>query len=224
MTLKRVLEPEVMDTSEEARDYDAMDHSEVNRIFIADLLAAGLLDDADQSDVLDLGTGTALIPVELCNQYEACRVMAVDLSASMLDLAYYHLEIDGLTERIQLQQIDAKQLPFDEGMFHLVMSNSIVHHIPEPLTALTEAVRVTADEGGLFFRDLLRPEDDAAVQQLVESYAGEANEHQRQMFDDSLRAALNLDEIRDIVCSLGFDPKTVQTTSDRHWTWVARKS
>ena len=39
-----------MDTLAEAIDYDAMDHAEVNRIFVADLLAAG----ADTSDVLDL--------------------------------------------------------------------------------------------------------------------------------------------------------------------------
>ena len=39
MSLKRVLEPEVMDTIEEARDYDQMDHSAVNQLFVADMLA-----------------------------------------------------------------------------------------------------------------------------------------------------------------------------------------
>ena len=37
--LPRTLEPEVMDTEEEARDYDAMDHAEVNGRFVGDLLA-----------------------------------------------------------------------------------------------------------------------------------------------------------------------------------------
>ena len=40
--LHRVLEPEVMDTVEEARDYDAMDHSTVNRPFVTDFLFAAL--------------------------------------------------------------------------------------------------------------------------------------------------------------------------------------
>ena len=35
--LARTLEPEVMDTAQEASDYDAMDHSEVNARFVADL-------------------------------------------------------------------------------------------------------------------------------------------------------------------------------------------
>ena len=39
--LSRVLEPEAMDTAEEARDYDAMDHARVNAAFVADFLAVG---------------------------------------------------------------------------------------------------------------------------------------------------------------------------------------
>src|SRR5438045_3510792 len=40
MSLQRVLEPEVMDSPEEAADYDAMDHSEVNRVFVDDLIGS----------------------------------------------------------------------------------------------------------------------------------------------------------------------------------------
>ena len=36
--MKRILEPEVMDTREEAEAYDTMDHSSVNRLFVDDLL------------------------------------------------------------------------------------------------------------------------------------------------------------------------------------------
>ena len=50
-------------------------------------------------------------------------------------------------------------------------------------------------------------------------YAGEATPHQRQMFADSLHAALSLDEIRGLIASLGFARDGVQQTSDRHWTW-----
>ena len=74
-----------------------------------------------------------------------------------------------------------------------------------------------------FFRDLMRPESDEKVKELVDLYAGDENDHQKQMFDDSLRAALSLDEVREMVQELGFDTDSVQATSDRHWTWVARK-
>lgn len=217
--LHRTLEPEVMDTPEEARDYNEMDHSDVNRVFVDDLLACGEI----AGDILDLGTGTALIPIELCARVANCRVMASDMSASMLDLAVYNLAVSPAEGRIQLDQADAKQLHYEDEQFAIVISNSIVHHIPEPLAVLREALRVVKPGGLLFFRDLMRPTNAEIVTHLVATYAAGANEHQRQMFDDSLRAALTLDEIRGLVSSLGFDELTVQATSDRHWTWIAYK-
>ena len=81
--LPRTLEPEVMDTREEAVDYDSMDHSGVNRVFVDDLLtanqAAGF--DADSLTeplrILDVGTGTAQIPIELCRRPIDCDVWAI---------------------------------------------------------------------------------------------------------------------------------------------------
>jgi len=217
--LKRCLEPEVMGTAEEALDYDAMDHAVVNRAFVDDLLAGG---DA-VGDVLDLGTGTAQIPILLCQTVDACRVMAIDLSIPMLDQARLNIEIHSLIDRIALAHLDSKALLYEDDEFDLVMSNSIVHHIPQPGIVLAEAARVCKPGGRLFFRDLLRPADDATVDRLVATYAADANAHQRQMFDDSLRAALSLDEIRELVRDLGFAPESVAATSDRHWTWDARK-
>lgn len=220
MTLQRVLEPEVMDTHEEAVDYNAMDHSTVNRVFVDDLLQV----EGFRGDVLDLGTGTALIPIELCERFEDCRVMAVDMAAHMLDLAKCNLEMASLTERIELAQVDAKGLDYDDDAFDAVISNSIIHHIPEPKNCLSEAVRVTKPGGVLFFRDLMRPESDKVVKDLVETYAGEENDHSKKMFDDSLRAALSLEEIQALVVDLGFTADSVTATSDRHWTWIGRKA
>lgn len=227
MSLPRVLEVEYMDTVEEAAAYDTMDHSHVNRLFVADLLAAlgGRSADADAAmlDVLDLGAGTARIPIELCQQHADARVLAVDAAVHMLELARYNVEIAGLIERVQLLQADAKRLPFRDGLFHVVISNSILHHIPEPLLVVREAARVTAPGGLLFFRDLLRPASAEQLRDLVEQYAGAEAPAARQMFADSLHAALSLSEIRELVATLGFAPESVQATSDRHWTWSARR-
>ena len=155
--LTRVLEPEVMDTPEEAREYNHMDHSVVNRVFVDDLLDAGFTG----GDVLDLGTGTALIPIELVKRGLECRVMAADAAVSMLERARLNVEIAGMTRFIQLSHCDAKAMPYADGMFEWVISNSIVHHIPDPLTVLREAWRVTRPGGFLFFRDLLRPVDES---------------------------------------------------------------
>jgi ubiquinone/menaquinone biosynthesis C-methylase UbiE len=217
--LPRVLEPEVMDSAEEAGAYDAMDHGHVNRTFVADFLA---FRPACES-VLDVGTGTVQIPIELCRQNLKVHVLGVDLAEHMLAVGRDNVRRAGLEKRIELRRVDAKGLPLESGSFDAVLSNSIVHHIADPKVVLAEMVRVTARGGGLFVRDLLRPDSDAAVKLLVQQYAGDANAQQRQMFEDSLRAALTLEEVRALVGAIGFEPSRASQTSDRHWTWAALK-
>jgi ubiquinone/menaquinone biosynthesis C-methylase UbiE len=217
--LPRVLEPEVMDSPEEARDYDAMDHTAVNRLFVADFLDLWPGD----NPILDVGTGTAQIPIELCRTAPTARVVAIDLAGHMLALGQENVRRAGLVDRVQLEMCDAKQMPHAPTSFAAVISNSIVHHIPEPGRVIAEMVRVLRPGGVVFVRDLLRPIDGASLKHLVQTYAGDANAHQQQMFGDSLHAALTLDEVRKLVSAVGFDPAGVRQTSDRHWTWQGRK-
>jgi ubiquinone/menaquinone biosynthesis C-methylase UbiE len=196
-----------------------MNHDEVNRRFVDDLLQQG----SSHGEVLDLGTGSARIPILLCQTCENLRITAVDLSIHMLDVARNNIELAGLTGRIRLDRVDSKNVPFDSDSFDLVISNSLIHHLAEPASAIREAARVVKRGGLLFFRDLLRPENDETVRDLVRRYAGDENAHARKMFEDSLRAALTLREIRDLVASAGFEPHTCQITSDRHWTWCGRR-
>lgn len=228
--LKRTLEPEVMDTPAEAIAYDDMNHREVNELYVQDFLA--VLDEFGASfqpeesefcEILDLGTGTARIPILLCNSMPAARVFAVDASVEMLEVARLNIEISSNTDRIMLGLCDVKKLEMEDQRFCAVISNSIIHHIPDPRTTFAEATRLCRTGGVIFFRDLLRPASDAAVNELVATYAGDEADHARQMFDDSLRAAFTLKEIVDFVAELGFSPETVQQTSDRHWTWCAIK-
>lgn len=221
MMLKRVLETEAMDTVEEAFDYNSMDHGDVNRIFVDDLLAAGLA--AEDGEILDLGTGTALIPVELCRRVPNARVLAVDAAEHMLAVGRHNIKKAGLADRIRLELADAKRLPYRDGQFTATISNSIIHHLPDPSAAINEAWRVTARGGLIFFRDLFRPDDEPVLCRLVETYAAGANRRQKQMFADSFRAALTVEEVRELFFKLGVSLETVTATSDRHWTWTVRK-
>lgn len=217
--LPRILEPEVMDSPDEARDYDAMDHAAVNRLFVADFLAVW----DGKSPILDVGTGTAQIPIELCRQHPHAEVVAIDLAEHMLELAKRNVAAAGFAGRIRPEKQNARAMTYADGSYAAIISNSIVHHIPEPPLVFAEMVRVCAPGGRLFIRDLMRPPDSRTLQLLVDTYAAGANNHQRKMFGDSLHAALTLDQVRGIVAKFGFDPGGVRATSDRHWTWTAQK-
>ena len=250
MSLARTLEPEVMDTVEEAVDYDSMNHTTVNRAFVQDLLRyvaetgsvrVVLGDTEDVSParqgtetsldaeaslggtVIDVGAGTALIPLELVRMVPYVGpIIAVDLSVEMLRLAVRHIRNEKLRSRILALLTDAKYLPFVDGSCDVVMSNSIVHHIPRPVDVFCELRRIIKPGGILFLRDLMRPVSENVVEQLVGQYAGGDNVHQQQLFRQSLHAALSVDEVRDLLDATGFETARVSATSDRHWTVTAR--
>src|SRR4051812_10220531 len=120
--LTRILEAEIMDSPDDAHEYDAMDHSTVNTQFITNLLA--FLKDGPLQ-VLDLGAGTAQIPIELARRTSQLRVTAVDAAPSMLALARSNIATANLTNRIEPILADAKQLPFAKNSYDVVISNSI---------------------------------------------------------------------------------------------------
>jgi ubiquinone/menaquinone biosynthesis C-methylase UbiE len=216
--LPRVLEPEAMDTPEEARDYDEMDHAAVNARFVADFL--DLHGPCRGGEVLDVGTGPGRIPIALCRADPAARVLAIDLAGAMLERAGRNLAAEGLGARVRCFRCDARQAPFADGAFEAVISNTIIHHIPEPGPVLREMARLVAPGGTLFVRDLARPATHAEVARLVETYAGGEAPPARALFEASLNAALTLDEVRDLLGGLGLPAGGVAMTSDRHWTWT----
>ncbi|MDP7273842.1 MAG: tRNA (adenine(22)-N(1))-methyltransferase TrmK [Planctomycetaceae bacterium] len=227
--LPRTLEPELMDSVEDAVGYDRMDHSTVNRVFVDDLLAAwdNGQPTADPKPLaacrlLDVGTGTAQIPVELASRVTDCRVVAIDLADEMLRLARRNVSTAGFDERISVEHGDAKAMPFADDRFDGVISNSIVHHIPKPAVVLDEMIRVLAPGGLLFVRDLSRPPDLGTVNHLVDMYAGDETAHARQMFRQSLHAALTVEEVSQLLTEAGLPANLVRQTTDRHWTISGR--
>ena len=236
MSLERVLEPEVMDTEEEARDYDAMSHDVVNLRFCEDFIALARASNAMR--VLDVGTGTALIPIEICKRAENVTVDAIDLGEHMLRAAEQNVRRHGLEARIRLHRMDAKRTPWPSGSFQAVISNSIVHHIPEPGEVMGEMVRLLGSGGLLFVRDLLRPKSKEEAENLVTIHSPpdnrpdnepengidvERHRRQRNLFLASLYAALDLKEITSLVTQFQIPASAVQVTSDRHWTLAWRR-
>lgn len=213
--MQRVLEPEVMDSWEEAVEYNAMDFTEVNTAFAQRAIA---LKPPLTAKVLDAGTGTARIPVLLCLKYPHWQVFGIDLAKNMLQIGYKHVEQAGLQNQIVLELVDAKQLPYKDGDFDLVVSNSLVHHLPDPLPFFRELKRVLKPNGAILIRDLIRPPDEETMNNLVESIGTEYDTHQKQLFRDSLHAALTLDEVNQLISQVEIPGVVVYQSSDRHWT------
>lgn len=136
----------------------------------------------------------------------------------MLITGERNIEKAELQSQIKLELVDAKKSPYSEHSFDMVISNSIVHHLPNPLVFFEEVKRVLKPRGGIFIRDLFRPETPELKEELVDKYPRDCNQHQQQLFRDSLQASLTLFEVEKIVKDAGIKEVKIYQSSDRHWT------
>ncbi len=219
--IDRIPEPEAMDTPEEAIFYDAMDHESVNTAFVDEFLV--LHGPCRGELIVDLGTGTARIPIALCRREPQARVLALDIATHMIAQARTNVEQAGFSDRIELRVADAKALDLEPESSEALISNSILHHVSDPDAVLSQMVQVVEPGGTLFIRDLYRPNSVEEIERLVERHAGRETLEARDMFRASLFASYTLEEVRGMINRLGLDGGKVVLTSDRHWTWAWKR-
>jgi ubiquinone/menaquinone biosynthesis C-methylase UbiE len=217
-TLARILEPELMDSPQDALEYDRMDLREVNEDFVLAALNLGA-----KGHILDIGTGTARIPITLYHlaNNSSIHITAIDLAQSMLDLARDNVAEAKLNDQITLELVDAKKLPYPDRCFDMVISNSILHHLPDPRPCLSEAVRVLKPGGGILIRDLMRPNTIEELEEKVSKIGENYNQYQKDLFYNSLHAAFTLEEMEEMLAECHYQGVEIYQSSDRHWT-VAR--
>jgi len=109
--------------------------------------------------VLDAGCGAGHTAAALAPG--ARQVIALDLSERMLAVTVQLAADRGLTN-LATRQGDVEALPFDDGIFDLVVSRYSAHHWPHPQAALGEIRRVLKP-GGRFLLDDIVSVDDFVV-------------------------------------------------------------
>lgn len=90
---------------------------------------------ADDSRILDVGTGSGAIAVSLAYELPGARLVAMDASAEALAVAQINARNNGVAERILFQQGDLNRLP--AGPFELIVANP--PYIPHGAMATLQA-------------------------------------------------------------------------------------
>lgn len=218
--LERVLEPEVMDSERDAHEYATFDNTLVNDEFVSRALELS----PPSGYVLDVGTGPGDIAILFASRAPALRFLAIDLGEHMLSMARDNVLRAKLSQRVEVARVDAKATGQRAGSFDMVISNSLVHHIPEPEELFRELMRVARPGAGLFIKDLHRPASSSELSHLVKTYAQGCTEYQTQTFLDSLHAALTAEEVNAILQRIGWHDVSARRCSDRHWCIERRAS
>ena len=106
--------------------------------------------------VLDVGTGSGLLAIELAKTRSDLFIKGIDISEEMLKLARQNAARSGFNDNIEFRQAPAEALPFPDGSFDLVASNTSLHLWTDPRKVFQEISRVTSPGGYCLVWDNLR--------------------------------------------------------------------
>jgi len=193
--MKRTPEPELMNTPEQAAAYAGNDLDNAYWLFMQCFRKyfAGL---EPNEAILDLGCGPAAIALRLARLFPNCEIHGVDGAPHMLARAQAAVQQAGLKKQIHLYQgILPEKLPLPQNAYPVVISNSFLHHLADPMV-LWNAIDAYGRPGAaILIIDLVRPQTESEARRWVDRYLPEAPAILREDMLLSLHAAFTLDEI-----------------------------
>ncbi|NKI35801.1 class I SAM-dependent methyltransferase [Wenzhouxiangella sp. XN79A] len=212
--MKRIPEPELMDSQDQVEAYAAADFADGNRAFserVAEALAG-----AAAGTLIDLGCGPGDICRRLAAALPAWSIEGLDAGPNMLETAERDTVGSPHADRIRYRLARLPDPSLASSAYQAVVSNSLLHHLPDPSALWQAVVQLAAPGAYVQVMDLDRPDTPTAARSLVEAYARDEPEVLREDFFNSLCAAWTAEEVRDQLAQAGL-ALAVERVSDRHW-------
>ena len=204
-----------MTGEDQALAYARADFAQVNQGFVDRFRAC--FPKTVGGAMVDLGCGPGDIPVRFARTLPGLTITAVDGSEPMIELAKQAAKQAGVEDRVRARCARLPMLPLPLQSFDAVVSNSLVHHMPDPHLFWNEVVRLGRPGASMLIMDLLRPESPGRAREIVEQYSGNEAPVLKEDFFNSLCAAFTLREIRYQIRSRGLGGLDCELASDRHW-------
>jgi ubiquinone/menaquinone biosynthesis C-methylase UbiE len=201
--MKRIPEPELMETMEQAEAYDQADFSESHgrRVELFRERYGRELTGA----VLDIGCGSGDILERFAKKFTKATFTGVDGSDPMLELSRRRMARAGLSNRMTFVHAFIPSPDIPRQKYDVVMSHSLLHHLHEP-KVLWDTVKQVAGKGTfIFIADLRRPGSEQDVARIVDERSGDEPDVLKRDFYNSLCAAFTASEIEQQLNQAGLD-------------------
>ena len=211
--MKRSLEPELMEDAGQVVAYAQADFEQPNNAFVH-RLKTFVDEPVFNGKALDLGCGPGDISRRFAIAFPFCKIDAVDGSKAMIDYATSATD-PALQPRLSYIHGRLPDTELPEPNYGIIFSNSLLHHLPNPLGLWKVIKQYSAPGTRIIVMDLLRPGSKKMAKTLVEMYANDEPKILQQDFYNSLLAAFSLEEI-DSQLTHAKLPLAVEQISDRH--------
>lgn len=212
--MDRVPEPERMTEVEEAH-YARADYAEPHEQLVTDITA--LVDVSDETVAMDLGCGPGDVLLRLRKRVN-WTLIGVDISAQMLGFAQADAarRLGMHIKPVAWLLADSKSTGLPSGFADIIISNSVLHHLADPVAFWREVGRLARPGAHVFVRDLRRPRNESAAKELVAKHVGRESEVIREHYLSSLRASYTTDEVFEQLAESGLQGLAVRPLQDRY--------
>ena len=215
--MDRITEPELMDDEEQVKAYAFAHFSEPHDLFVKTFQEKfPEITSSFNEVVLDLGCGPCDVTRRFAKAYKDASFHGVDGSALMLKYGKELNDKENLSHRIKLIETWLPKVELSQQLYHLIISNSLLHHLHNP-NILWETIQEHAKPyAHIFVMDLVRPIDEQTVTYLTNEYTANEPEILKSDFENSLRAAFTVEEVRQQLEEAALSNLAVEAISDRH--------
>jgi ubiquinone/menaquinone biosynthesis C-methylase UbiE len=134
----------------------------ITKFFDAQLLIEGLPWNGNEK-VLDVGCGRGPLLILSARKLTTGRVTGIDVwnqadqANNTAEATLENARIAGVSDKIEVQTLDVRNLPFENQSFDRVVSNWVIHNIEhrsDRMKALDEMIRVVKPGGDIVIRDI----------------------------------------------------------------------
>jgi arsenite methyltransferase len=121
--------------------------------------------------LLDVGCGHGLMLITAAKRLRSGKAVGIDLwqsedqAGNSAEATMQNARLEGVAERVELRTGDARELPFKDGAFDLVLSSWALHNIYDPAgreRAIQEIARVLKPGGRAMIVDIRHAREYAA--------------------------------------------------------------
>lgn len=213
--MERIPEPELMEEEEQARAYAEGDFSAPHSRFVDSFREA--FPDFARGFVADLGCGPGDVTIRFARGIPGCTVHGVDGSPAMLRHGErFVAAAPDLLGRVRLLHGYLPGARLLRDRYDAVISNSLLHHLPDPAVLWQSVRRLAAPGAPVFVMDLMRPDSRAEADRLTRLYAADEPPVLQRDFFNSLLAAFTVTEVQQQLDEAGLSSLAVRAISDRH--------
>jgi ubiquinone/menaquinone biosynthesis C-methylase UbiE len=107
------------------------------------------------STIVDLGTGPGILSIELHKLLPQAKIIGMDLSSDMLDIARKNAHEAGMSN-FETRLGKAEEIPIESNSVNLVVTQSSFHEWEDQRKGLSESFRILKPGGSLILKDYNR--------------------------------------------------------------------